>query len=108
MQHVHTLTRDAKSGVLVFFEGGGGSKVSSVGGVVVDLVSTSVFIGIGRGLDRGFDAEDFFRWVCWCSLDTTLTVLLPNFHRFTLDTSKGPEQYVCMFERFYVPNWLYL
>ena len=60
MQHVHTLTRDAKSGVLVFFEGGGGSKVSSVGGVVVDLVSTSVFIGIGRGLDRGFDAEDFF------------------------------------------------
>ena len=87
MQHVHTFTRDAKSGVLVFFEGGGGSKVSSVGGVVVDLVSTSVFIGIGRGLDRGFDAEDFFRWVCWCSLDTTLTVLLPNFHRFTLDTS---------------------
>ena len=48
MQHVHTLTRDAKSGVLVFFEGGGGSRVSSVGGVVVDLVSTSVFIGIGR------------------------------------------------------------
>ena len=86
MQHVHTFTRDAKSGVLVFFEGGGGSKVSSVGGVVVDLVSTSVFIGIGRDW-----IVDSMQKICFGGFVdarwTQLTVLLPNFHRFTLDTS---------------------